>query len=210
MQKIIPAILTADSEELRKQFSILRGNTNWLHIDIADGTFVKNQSISIFELQEAYKYFNLEIHLMVKNPERYFEDCDSMGAKRVIFHYEAVSNITETQEKSAHYQFHTGIALNPETKLEVLNSVKERISSLLLMSVHPGFQGQEFIVSSLEKAREARKMFPEMLIGIDGGIAKENIKEVFSAGASYAIVGSKIVKAENPVEALRELEEMIK
>ena len=113
MQKVIPAILAADSEELRKQLSVLRGNTSWLHIDIADGTFVKNQSVSIFELQEVYQYFNLEFHLMVQDPAKYFNDCNEAGAKRVLFHYEAAQNIAETEERAAHYRFHTGVALNP-------------------------------------------------------------------------------------------------
>lgn len=209
MQKIISAILTADPEELKKQLLALKDKSNWVHIDIIDGVFAPNISVNLFELGEASHYFNLEIHLLVQDPEKYFDDCDAIGAKRVIIHQEATQNLQKVLERAGSHKFNTAVALNPQTQLAVLWPLKEKIQSLLIMSVNPGFQGQEFVASSIEKVREARTLFPEMLIGIDGGISKENIKEVFNAGISYAVVGSNIVKAEHPAEALRELEEMI-
>ena len=99
MQKVIPAILTADSVELRDGLRVLREQTKWVHIDIMDGKFVPNTSINLFELGEANLFFNLEMHLMVENPEKYFEDCKEIGAKRVIFHAEATEDIARVLEK---------------------------------------------------------------------------------------------------------------
>lgn len=210
MQKVIPAILTNDPKQLQEKLTLFKSHTNWFHIDVVDGIFAPNTTCNLFELGEVHQYANLEIHLMVQNPEKYFEDCRSVGAKRVVFHAEATKDLTGAGEKARSFGFQMGIAINLQTEISVIESVKNSIDSLLLMSIVPGFQGQEFIPSVLAKTREARKLFPEMLIGVDGGIGKDNIKEVFSAGASYAVVGSKIMKAENPIEALRELEEMVR
>src|SRR3989338_6300357 len=89
MQKIIPAILTQDPADLRQKLELFQGHTKWMHIDIMDGTLVPGRTVNLFELGEASKFFNLEIHLMVADPFKYFEDCSSIGAKRVIFHREA-------------------------------------------------------------------------------------------------------------------------
>ena len=200
MQKVIPAILATDPADLQEKLQILKGNTNWVHIDIMDGKFVPNTSVNLFELGEAAQRFNLEIHLMVQEPEKYFEDCAAISAKRVICHWEVKPNLL------GEHPFQKGIALNPETELPAFEAEP---SSILLMSVHPGFQGQEFVSSVLEKAKQVREKFPEMLVGMDGALGEKNIKQAFDAGINYAVVGSNIVKAENPAEALKNLEEMI-
>ncbi|MCH8986829.1 ribulose-phosphate 3-epimerase [Patescibacteria group bacterium] len=201
MQKVIPAILATDPADLQEKLQILKGNTNWVHIDIMDGKFVPNTSVNLFELGEAAQRFNLEIHLMVQEPEKYFEDCAAISAKRVICHWEVKPNLL------GEHPFQKGIALNPETELPAFEAEP---SSILLMSVHPGFQGQEFVSSVLEKAKQVREKFPEMLVGMDGALGEKNIKQAFDAGINYAVVGSNIVKAESPAEALKNLEEMIR
>lgn len=209
MQKVIPAILTASAEELKTQLTLLKGKSNWVHIDIMDKKFVENTSVNLFELGDAYQYFNLEIHLMVLNPEKYFEDCKAIGAKRVLFHYEATNNIEKVLEQGEKHGFQKGVALNPETKPKVLESVGGIYNSLLLMGVHPGFQGQEFIFATLEKTREVKKLFPQLLVGIDGGVNEENITKVFKASVDYATVGSGMWKKENPIAAFNKLKELV-
>ncbi len=208
MQKIIPAILTNDPQELDVMLNALKEQTNWVHIDIIDGKFVENTTVNLFALEEAHQYFNLEIHLMVQNPEKYFEDCEAIGAKRVIFHYEATNNIEKVLQIGA-LKFQLGIALNPETSADVLKNVQGKFDTILLMSVHPGFQGQPFAPEVLGKIKNARELFSNLTLGVDGAVSKENIKEIFSAGASYVTIGSRIVRAENPGEALREFEQMV-
>ena len=209
MQRVVPAILTADPKELRNDLTVLKGQTSWVQIDIMDGTFVRNTSVNISELGEASEFFNLEIHLMVQNPEKFFKDCESIGAKRVIFHLEATDNPEKVLQEMDVYSFHKSIALNSETSVSKLAPYIDRINSVLLLSVIPGFQAQEFISSVLEKIPETRSLSSKVLIGLDGGINKTNIKEIFEAGADYVGVGSAIMKAENPAESLRELEDMV-
>ena len=209
MQKIVPAILTSDPAELREGLMVLKEQTNWIQIDMMDGKFVQNASVNLFELGEAYEFFNLEIHLLVENPEKYFEDCKAVGAKRVIFHLEATKDPEMVLREMEKYPFQRIIAINPDTSVSKLAPYLDKLDAVLLMSVNPGFQAQEFISSVLEKIPEIRKLSADISIGLDGGINTLNIKEVFDAGIDYVDVGSAIMKAENPVEALRKLEEMV-
>ena len=209
MQKIVPAILAANSEELRSQLAVLKNHTKWLHIDIADGKFVPNTTVSLHELGEAYEFFNLEIHLMVADPSKYFEDCGGIGAKRVIFHYEATDNIGAVLEAGQKHPFQKGLAVNPETGLSAVQSYFDKLDSILLMSIHPGFQGQEFIPESLEKIQTFKNAPNCPVLAVDGGVGSENILSVFNAGVDYVAVGSAIVKQEDPVGAFQELSRLL-
>jgi len=200
MQKVVPAILTVDPAVLKEQLGVLKGHSNWVHIDIMDGKFVSNTSISLFELREAAQFFNLEIHLMVADPKKYFEDCAAISAKRVIYHWEAMHDV------SGEYPFQRGIAFNPDTAIP---SLEKKPDSILVMSVHPGFQGQEFVSAALEKAKEAKGISPQILVGMDGAIGEENIKSVFGAGIDYVTIGSRIWNTEKPIAALEQFEEMV-
>ncbi|HCM36741.1 MAG: hypothetical protein A3J30_04140 [Candidatus Wildermuthbacteria bacterium RIFCSPLOWO2_02_FULL_47_9c] len=209
MQRIIPAILTANPEELRENMEILKGHTKWLHIDIMDGKFVPNTSANLFELGEAAQFFHLEIHLMVEHPEKYLEDCSGIGAKRVIFHAEAVDSPEVVLQKMEEYGFQKEIAVNPPTPALKLASYIEKLDALLVMGVNPGFQQQEFIPDVLSKVSEIRRLKQDVLIGIDGGINEQTVKQAFGAGVDYACAGSAVMKTSDPVAALKHLEEMI-
>ena len=210
MQKVVPAILTSDPAELLEGLRVLKGEASWVQIDIMDGKFVPNTSVNLFELGEACQFFNLEIHLMVENPEKYLEDCKGIGAKRVIFHLEAADDPEAVLQKMEEYGFQKAIALNPATPVSELAPYIEKLDAVLLMSVNPGFQAQEFIPDVLKKIPEVRRLRPDILIGLDGGINAENIKEVFQAGADYAGVGSAVMKSADPVAVLHRLEELVK
>ncbi|MBI2113390.1 MAG: ribulose-phosphate 3-epimerase [Candidatus Wildermuthbacteria bacterium] len=209
MQKVFPAILTKDPEVLKKDLALFKDQARWIHIDIMDGIFVPNTSVSIFELGTAYEYFNLEFHLMVKDPAKYFEDCKEAGAKRVVLHAESAGGLSQTIEKAKAYPFQVGIALNPETRAQDILPYAKSIVSVLIMGIHPGFQGREFLASTFEKIQEIKKNAPNLLVGADGGVGKDNIKELFVAGAEYVAVGSNVVQQQDPLQAFRELEEMV-
>ncbi|MBI2577642.1 MAG: ribulose-phosphate 3-epimerase [Candidatus Wildermuthbacteria bacterium] len=209
MQRIIPAILTSDPADLKNKLDALKKASKWVHIDIMDGKFVPDISISLFELTEASQYFNLEIHLMAENPEKYFKDCDEIQAKRVIFHIEATDDIESVLDAAGLYQFQKGLAINPDTPVSSLEPYISRIDSALLMGVIPGRQGNLFIPAVLEKIKEVKKLEHCPITGVDGGIGEDNIKDVFKSGIDYAIVGSRIVKIEDPPDALKRLEELI-
>lgn len=209
MQKVVPAVLTKDPSLLKDQLEALRNHTKWVHIDIMDGRFVPATSISISALGEAYQFFNLEIHLMVKDPERYFEDCKAVGAKRVYFHLEATDHPEKVMEAMSQHPFQKGMALNPNTPNEQATRHLQNIDALLLMSIVPGAQGNEFIPSVLEKIPAMKSAKPDIFLGMDGSMRKDNIQEVFARGVDYVAVGSGIWKTEDPVAALRELQEMV-
>ena len=197
MQKIVPAILTADPADLQEKLELFRGHSNWMHIDIMDESFVPGRTVNLFELGEASKFFNLEIHLMVQDPFKYFEDCRSIGAKRVIFHREAIKKEEPMLSEFDSHGFQKGIALNMGTSLESIGPYAKNISSMLLMAIEPGAQGRPFDEKVLPKVKKTKRMYPDLLLGVDGGIGKENIQSVFASGADYVVVGSEIMRAEN-------------
>lgn len=209
MQKIVPALLTQDPADLQQKLELFHGHSNWMHVDIMDGTLVPGRTVNLFELGEACKFFNLEIHLMVEDPFKYFEDCSGIGAKRVIFHTEAVRAQEPMLSELDSHTFQKGIALNKTTSLELVSAYVSKISSILLMGVEPGAQGRPFDSAVLQKIKKAKEMFPHLLCGVDGGIGKENIQSVFSSGADYVAVGSEIMQAEDPLSVFKTLEEMV-
>jgi ribulose-phosphate 3-epimerase len=207
MPKIIPAILTKDIVDLEYKFKQLQGLTDWVQIDIMDGTLVPNTSISledIFTIGNA-KDFSLEAHLMVSNPETYFPDCKKNNIQRVIFHVEALGDIKNTLVKAAAFSFEKGLALNPETPIDAIMPYIHTIDVVLLMSVHPGFQGQQFIMQTLDKVKELKKISPTLRIEVDGGINLDNIHMLSEAGADYLVVGSGLFEADNIQERFEEL-----
>ena len=206
MQRIVPAILTQDSGELERLLDLFKNQSKWLHIDIMDGLFVPNTSINLFQLDGAYEYFNLEIHLMVKDPPKYFSDCREVGAKRVIFHAEAVENKEEAVEAAKKHGLQVGIATNPETDIADLGN---SFDSLMIMGVHPGSQGHEFVATSLNKLKRAKEMYQGKLIGMDGGVSEENVKQIFENGADYVVIGSNIVQAKEPLDAFQRFQSII-
>ncbi len=209
MQKVVPAILTSDPADLRQKLELFQGHTNWLHIDIMDGTLVPGRTVNLFELGEASQFFNLEIHLMVEDAFKYFEDCAGLGVKRVVFHQEAVKEQEPMLSELDSYEFQKGIALNKTTSPEFVSSYGKKVSSILLMGIEPGAQGRPFDPAVLAKVRSVKEIYPDLLCGVDGGIGKENIQSVFASGVDYVAVGSDIMRAKNPLEVFKSLEEMV-
>ena len=205
--KIIPAILTNKIKDLEDKLKKLSGLVDLIQIDIIDGNFINNKTIGLKDLKKIklLKNFKLEAHLMVKNPEKYFEDCQKLGIKRVIFHIEAVKNLKEILETANKFKFEIGVALNPKTNIEKIKPYLNRLNLILLMGVNPGFQGQKFIPSVLNKIKTIKKVAPKIKIEVDGGINENNIKKVAYAGADYLIIGSSLWKSENIKKQLSKL-----
>ena len=174
MQKIIPAILTADPADLKEKLEMLKGHTNWVHIDIMDGSFVPGRTTNLFELGEASRFFNLEINLMVEEPFKYFEDCSSIGAKRVVFHAEAVRAKDSMISALDSQGFQKGVALNKTASLKLVSAYAQKISSILLMGIEPGAQGRPFDAVVLPKIKEAKEAYPDLLCGVDGGLLRRS------------------------------------
>lgn len=183
--KIIPAILATSEEQYREELEKIEQSNffDWVHIDLIDNQFTQNQSIGLEILKKYPTGLKIEVHLMVEEPLKWFE----VEMDRLIVHSEIGQDrisqlVTSTQRQ-------VFLAFNPETEL-----IETELPGLLIMGVHPGFQGQEFIPGVLEKIKQARGM--GKIVGVDGGITSENAKLIVEAGADYLVVGSHILKGD--------------
>lgn len=173
---------------------------DYIHIDIMDGKFVSNKTWTTSEVKKftSYSTLPLEVHLMVNNPSKYIEDYALMNTSIIIFHYEAVKDINEMINKVKLYGLKVGIAINPETNINVLIPYLNMIDEVLIMSVHPGKSGQSFIEESLEKISVLKNIILEgnykTIISIDGGINNETGLLCKDAGVDELVSASYIHK----------------
>lgn len=214
MIEIAPSILSADFSCLGDQIKVVEGaGASLLHVDVMDGRFVPNITIGLPVVKALSRATQLPIdaHLMIVEPGRYAEQFVKAGAKMVSIHVEADPHAHRTLTAIRGAGALAGIAINPATALSALDEVVRFADYVLLMSVNPGFGGQEFIPTSLDKVRRLRKMLDERglntRIEIDGGIDRDNVAEVAGAGADIIVSGSAIFGAPDPAVALRELRE---
>jgi len=214
MIEIAPSILSADFTKLGQQIEIVEGaGASLLHVDVMDGRFVPNITVGLPVVQAISRATQLPIdaHLMIVEPGRYAEQFVKAGAQMVSIHIEADPHAHRTLSAIRAAGAQAGIVVNPATPLSALDEAIKFVDYVLLMSVNPGFGGQEFIPESLDKVRRLRKMIDErglkVRIEIDGGIDAENIAEVASAGAEIIVSGSAIFGAPDPAVALRKLRE---
>jgi len=192
MANIIPAILSADINEVQEKLNQLADLTEWAQIDLMDGLFVNNVSVQPEELSQLYTDINLEAHLMVQDPKVWLPHLNEEIFQRVYFHIEAMPEADELITEIKGMGFEAGLALNLETPLEQIEPFADSIDSALFMAIKPGWQGLEFKPAVLERIREFAHQYPDPDIAVDGGINESNILSVFEAGATNICVGSAI------------------
>ncbi|HEX8288190.1 MAG TPA: ribulose-phosphate 3-epimerase [Pyrinomonadaceae bacterium] len=212
MFEIAPSILSADftrlSEEIR---AIEAGGAGILHFDVMDGRFVPNITIGLPVLKSVRKATNLPIdcHLMIVEPSRYAAEFVEAGADMVSVHIEADPHLQRTLTAIREAGGKAGIAINPATPLSALEESLPHSDFILLMSVNPGFGGQKFIPTSIDKLRRLRRMIDErgleVKIEIDGGIDADNIKQIVESGAEIIVAGSSVFGKGTPTESVSEL-----
>ena len=205
MSEIIPAILTADAEDLKEKLEKLQGLTDWVQIDIGDGEFAPSETIGVKELASLKSDFKIGLHLMVSKPQDYLAAAKQAGVARVIFSIEAVDDPKALLEEIKSQGQEAGIALNPETPIEKVKPFLDQADTILLLSVNPGRQGQEFIPEVLTKIKNLKAVNSKIKIEADGGINLTNIKQVAEAGADYLVVGSAIVNQPDMARAINNL-----
>ena len=205
MIKISPSILNAVNR-IESTKKLNNTNADYLHIDVMDGKFVNNLQFPINEIEEIEKISKipLDVHLMVENPETYINELKNKKIEFITFHIEVNQNINNLISLIKSLGYKVGISLKPNTKIESLIPYIDNIDLVLIMSVEPGLGGQEFIPSSIDKAKNIRKLNHNIIIEMDGGIKNTNIKELKNT-IDIAVVGSYITNSENYNEAINNL-----
>jgi ribulose-phosphate 3-epimerase len=214
MVEIAPSILSADFARLGEEIeAVERGGAALLHFDVMDGHFVPNLTIGLPVLKSIARATRLPVdaHLMITEPGRYAEQFVEAGARMVSVHVEADAHLHRTLMAIKERGAQAGVAINPLTPLAHLEEALPYADFILLMSVNPGFGGQKFIPTSVDKLRRLRRLIDERglktRIEIDGGIDRTNIAEVAASGAEIIVAGSAVFGASDPAEAVRELRE---
>ena len=217
MTELSPAILTNDIADFRKKYAELFALSHYfktLHVDFADGVFVKTQTIMPKDLAFlATSPLTMVAHFMTYHPQNYFRSAQVAGFRTVLVHFEAFENKKQLEEVimfADHLGLKIGIVLNPETKLHEAAKFIKLVPMVQLMAIHPGTQGQAFIPSTIEKIKELRTSNRNVIIAVDGGIKVGIAKQCVTAGADILITGSAILKSEDEEEAIEALQEDIK
>lgn len=213
MVQIVPSILAADFARLGEQIGLVeRAGARTIHVDIMDGHFVPNLTMGppvTESLRKATK-LKLDHHLMIEDPDTYAPAFIKAGADSVSVHFEACRNLNRTLHMIRDEGAKAGVVVNPHTPVAFLDDVLDIVDYVLVMSVNPGFGGQQFIPRSLDKVRQLERLRRErgfdFAIEIDGGITAENVGDVAKAGANWLVIGSSVFGKSDPGEAFRDLQ----
>ena len=199
MKWIAPSILSADGGRLSSEIAAVEmAGADWIHVDVMDGHFVPNITMGpaiIAALRKTTK-LPFDVHLMIKNPDSYVESFAAAGADYITVHVEAANHLHRTVELIKKAGKKAGVSLNPATPLSSIEEILPDIDLLLIMSVNPGFGGQQFIKNSLVKIKRANKMLAELpqkpLLEVDGGVNLSNISAIAQAGADVLVAGAAV------------------
>jgi len=206
MIQIIPAIIAKDFQELNEKIKKIEPYVEWAQLDVMDGKFVNNKTWnSPYNLKDLETNLNLEAHLMIDDPEEVIDDWINSGVKRIIFHYEATDKHEEILRKIKEAGLETGIALNPETTINILDDFINQLDLILIMTVNPGFGEQRFLNESVDKIKQLREKYKSVNLEVDGGINLKTAPEVIKAGVNILAVGSAIFKSNNIEETIKKL-----
>ncbi len=205
---ISPSILSADFANLERDIkTVTDAGAEYVHVDVMDGHFVPNITIGVPVVKSLRKATNavLDVHLMIEEPNKYIKAFLDAGADIINVHYESNLDFEDAYKTVNEYGKKIAMTINPETDVKVLDKYLDKLDMVLVMSVHPGFGGQKFIESSLDKIKYLREKCPMLDIEIDGGVSMDNAETVYKSGANVLVAGSAIFNAENPIEIVSKL-----
>lgn len=210
MIKISPSILAADFSDMGKSVKFIdKCGANMIHCDVMDGMFVPNISFGPDMIKALRKHTDkpLDVHLMIEKPERYIDNFASAGADYITIHYEASPHAHRTLWYIRSKGIKAGIVYNPGTPVDSLKHLIDMVDMVLLMSVNPGFGGQKFIPSTIEKIKEVKSIVGDrdILIEVDGGVNEENAPLIKNAGANVLVAGSSVFSAKDPQKAIENI-----
>ena len=208
------SLLSADFGRLKEEIEILNQSENdWVHVDVMDGKFVPNISFGQPIVKHIKKYAKqpLDVHLMIEDPDRYFEDFKKCGADILGVHYEACRHLNRSLMAIKDLGMKASVALNPHTPVMLLEDILPICDVVLLMSVNPGFGGQKFIDNTYNKIRSLKEMIKKRnlktLIEIDGGVNTQNSSLLYEAGADVLVAGNAIFTSQDKIKTIKDLQE---
>jgi len=209
MQKILiaPSILSADFSKLGQEIKdVEKAGADWIHIDVMDGHFVDNITMGpvVVKSIRPVTKLPLDTHLMIKNPERYIERFAKGGSDIITFHIEVEEDPKEIIKLIRYYKKKVGVSIRPKTDLGSLSAILPMVDMVLVMTVEPGFGGQEFMPECVTKISELRKIFRKD-IEVDGGVNEMTAAEVIKAGANIIVAGTSVFGAKDYAEAIKKL-----
>ena len=215
MSLIVPSILAADFAHLADEIHrVERGGASMIHIDIMDGHFVPNLTMGpplVSSIRKVTKA-KFDVHLMIEDPDRYTPDFIEAGADHIGVHQEVCRHLDRTLRLIRSHGAGPGVVLNPATPIDTLEDVLDLVDHVLIMSVNPGFGGQEFIPRSLHKIRQLCRWRAErrldFAIEIDGGVSRDNVAEIVKAGCDWLVAGSSVVHSADPAATVKEMQQI--
>lgn len=203
MNILSPSILSADFTKLGEEIETIdNAGAEYIHVDVMDGMFVPSISYGMPVIKSIRKSTGkvFDVHLMISEPIRYIADFAASGADMITVHVEACSDVVATIEKIREHKLKVGITLNPDTPVSAIKPYLNRVDMVLIMSVNPGFGGQKFITSSVDKIKEVKRLRDELNLSydieVDGGINIDNLATVLEAGANVIVAGSAIFRGD--------------
>jgi ribulose-phosphate 3-epimerase len=210
--RIAPSVLSADFGRLAEDIARCEdGGADWIHVDVMDGRFVPNLTFGakVIETLRRLTKLPLDVHLMVVEPEKYFDAFAAAGASVLTIHQEAAPHLHRQLHRIRELGCRAGAAINPSTPVDTLRDVARDLDLILVMSVNPGFGGQKFIEGSVEKIARARQLLTaagsSAAIEVDGGVARDTIAKCWRAGADTFVAGNAVFTAPDTAAEIREL-----
>ncbi|MBZ4190085.1 ribulose-phosphate 3-epimerase [Niabella beijingensis] len=210
MAIIAPSLLAANFLQLQREVEMVnQSEAAWLHLDVMDGRFVPNISFGPMVIEFVKKVTTkiCDVHLMIEEPSRYFEQFKKAGADHINIHIETCPLLHQDIRQIKAMGLKAGVAINPHNPASLLSDIIADVDIVLVMSVNPGFGGQTFIPNTLNKIREIKQLIREKgssaVINIDGGVTVNNAAEIVAAGADVLVAGSTVFNAADPLEAIR-------
>ncbi|OSB10837.1 ribulose-phosphate 3-epimerase [Paraclostridium bifermentans] len=211
MIKMAPSILSADFARLLEDVKkVERAGCEYLHIDVMDGHFVPNITLGPAIVKSLRKDVNMvfDAHLMIENPDNYIKDFVDAGCDMIVVHEEACTHLHRTIQNIKSFNVKAGVALNPATPIENIKYILNDVDMVLIMTVNPGFGGQSFIGTMIDKIKELKSLIDEkgldVDIQVDGGIKPSNVSEVVKAGANVIVAGSAIFNSDDIEDTVKE------